>query len=237
MAAVTVCSDFRAQEKKICHCFHFFSSICHEVMGPDAMILGFWMLSFKPAFSLSPFTFILRLFSSSSLSAIRVVSPEHLRLLVFLPIILIPACDSSSLAFCMMYAAYKLNKQGDNIQPWHNSFPNFELVHCSMSSSNCCFLTYIQISQEAGRFIPVAQLCLTLQPHEPQHARPPCPSPTPRVHLSSCPLSWWCNPTISSSVVPFSSCPQSFPASGPFPCVSSSHEVAKVLEFQLQLQS
>ena len=55
-----------------------------------------------------------------------------------------------------------------------------------------------------------------LWPHEPQHARPPCPSPTPGVHPNPCSLSWWCHPTISSSVVPFSSCPQSFPASGSF---------------------
>ena len=55
----------------------------------------------------------------------------------------------------------------------------------------------------------------SLQPHESQHARPPCPSPTPRVHSDSRPLSQWCHPTISSSVVPFS-CPQSFPASGAF---------------------
>ena len=53
-----------------------------------------------------------------------------------------------------------------------------------------------------------------LWPHEPQHTRPPCPSPTPGVHPNPCPLCWWCHPTISSSVVPFSSCPQSFPASG-----------------------
>ena len=52
--------------------------------------------------------------------------------------------------------------------------------------------------------------------HELQHARLPCPSPTPRVHPNPCPLSWWCHPTISSSVVPFSSCSQSFPASGSF---------------------
>ena len=58
-------------------------SICHEVMGPDVMILVFWMLSFKPTFSLSPFTFIKRLFSSSSLSAIRVVSSSYPRLLIF----------------------------------------------------------------------------------------------------------------------------------------------------------
>ena len=56
----------------------------------------------------------------------------------------------------------------------------------------------------------------SLGPHEPQHARSPCPSPTPRVHPNPCPLSWWHHPTISSSVVPFSSCPQSFPASGSF---------------------
>ena len=57
----------------------------------------------------------------------------------------------------------------------------------------------------------------SLRPHELQHARPPCPSPTPGVHPNPCPLSRWCHPTISSSVVPFSSCPQSFPASGSFP--------------------
>ena len=56
----------------------------------------------------------------------------------------------------------------------------------------------------------------SLRPHEPQHAKPPCPSPTPRVYPNSCPLSWWCNPTISSSVDPLSSCPQSFPTSGSF---------------------
>ena len=57
----------------------------------------------------------------------------------------------------------------------------------------------------------------SLQPHESQHARPPCPSPTPRVHPNPCPLSQWCHTTISPSVVPFSSCPQSLPASGSFP--------------------
>ena len=57
----------------------------------------------------------------------------------------------------------------------------------------------------------------SLQPHESQHTRPPCPSPTPRVHSNSHPSSRWCHPAISSSVVPFSSCPQSFPASRSFP--------------------
>ena len=96
-------------------------------MGLDAMILVFWMLSFKPTFSCSSFTFTKRPFSSSSLSAI-----SHMRLLIFLQAILIPACASSSLAFHMMYSAYKLNKQGDNIQPWCSPFPiwNQSIVIC-----------------------------------------------------------------------------------------------------------
>ena len=56
-----------------------------------------------------------------------------------------------------------------------------------------------------------------LRPHELQHSRPPCPSPTPGVHTNPCPSTRWCHPAISSSVIPFSSCPQSFPASGSFP--------------------
>ena len=73
--------------------------------------------------------------------------------------------------------------------------------------------------------------------HESQHARPPCPSPNPGVYSNPCPLSRWYHPAISSCVIPFSSCPQSLPASGSFPMVNSSHQVAKVLEFQLQHQS
>ena len=73
--------------------------ICHEVMGEGAMIFVFLILSLKPGFSLSSLTLIKRLFSSSSLSAIRVVSSAYLRLLIFLPAILIPACASSNLAF------------------------------------------------------------------------------------------------------------------------------------------
>ena len=148
MAAVTICSDFGAQENKVSHCFHCFPSICHEVMGPDAMIIVFSMLSFKPTFSLSSFTFIKRLFSFSLLYAIRVVSSADLRLLIFFLAILIPACAFSSPGFLMMYSAYKLNKQGDNIQPW---LTPLKPVCCSMSSSNCCFLTCIQVSQETGQ--------------------------------------------------------------------------------------
>ena len=99
-----------------------YPSICHEMMGPNAKILVFWMLSFKPTFPLSSFTFIKRLFSSSSLSAIRVTSSPYLRLLIFLPAVLIPACASSSLAFHTMYSAYKLNKPEKNVLPWGTHF-------------------------------------------------------------------------------------------------------------------
>ena len=132
MAAVTICRDCGAPQIELVTVSIVSPSICHEVMGPDAMILVFWMLNLNPTFSLSSFTLINRLFSSSSLAAIRVVSSAYMRLLIFRPAILIPACASSSLAFCMMYPAYKLNKQGDNIQPSHTSSPiwNQSLVPC-----------------------------------------------------------------------------------------------------------
>ena len=72
------------------------------------------------------------------------------------------------------------------------------------------------MAYEGDQFSSVAQSCPTLRPHEPKHSRPPCPSPTPRVYPNPCPLSRWCHPAISSSVIPFSSCPQSFPASESF---------------------
>ena len=102
-----------------------------SVHQPRASSIMHWILSFKPTLSLSCFTFIKRLFSSS-LSAIRVVSSAYLRVLIFLLAILIPACASSSLAFHMMYSAYNLNEQGDNIQPWCTPFPiwNQSVVPC-----------------------------------------------------------------------------------------------------------
>ena len=107
-------------------------SISHEVMGLDAMILVFSMLSFKATFSFSSFTYITWLFSSSSLAATEVVSSVYLRLVIFLPAILIPACVSSSPAFLMIYSAYKLNKQGDHIQPCRIYFSiwNQSVVSC-----------------------------------------------------------------------------------------------------------
>ena len=100
-------------------------------MGQDAMILVFWMLGFKPTFSLSSFTFIKRLFSYL-LSAIRVVSSAYVRLLTFLLAILIPACAPFNPAFLMMYSAYKLNNLGDNIQFWSTPFLiwNQSIVPC-----------------------------------------------------------------------------------------------------------
>ena len=107
------------------------SSICHEVLGPDAMIFIFWMLSFKPAFSLS--------FSLSSRGSYFLFALYHKGGVICIseaihisPAILIPACASFSLAFLMMYSAYKLNKQGDNIQPWCTPFPiwNQSVVPC-----------------------------------------------------------------------------------------------------------
>ena len=73
-------------------------------------------------------------------------------------------------------------------------------------AKNCCCCCYV-----------ASVVSRSLRPHELQHARPPCPSPTPGVYFNSCPSSWWCHQTISSSVVPFSSRLQSFPASGSFP--------------------
>ena len=105
MGAVTVHSDFKAQENEICHCFHFLPIYLTWSDGTRCHDLTFWMLSFKPAFSLSSFTFIKMLFISSSLSAIRVVSSTNLRLLIFLPAVLIPVCATSSPAFHMMYSS------------------------------------------------------------------------------------------------------------------------------------
>ena len=122
-------------------------SIFLEVMGPDAIILVFWMLSFKPTFSLFSFTFIKRLFSYSSffchkggvicISEVIDISPSNLDTS--------SACASSSPAFLMMYSAYNLNKQDDNIQPWCTPFPIWNLDHflshhLPPSNSLCNFL-------------------------------------------------------------------------------------------------
>ena len=136
MATVTICSDFGAPENKVCHCFHCFPIYLPWNDGTRCYDLGFWMLSFKAPFSLSSFTFIKRLFISASLSATRLESSVYLRLFIFLPAVLIPTCASSILALHMKYSACKLNKQGDNIQPWHTPFPiwNQSIVPCLVLS-------------------------------------------------------------------------------------------------------
>ena len=128
MTALTICSDFGAQENEVSHCFHCFSIYLPWTDGTTCHDLSFLSVEL----SLSSFTFIKRLFSSYSLSAIRVVSSAYLRLLIFLPTILVTTCASFHLAFRMMYSAYKLNKQGDNIRPWCTPFPiwNQSVVPC-----------------------------------------------------------------------------------------------------------
>ena len=133
MNAVTIYSDFGAQENKICHCFHFFPIYLPWSDGTGCHDLSFWMLSFKPAFLLSFFTLIKRLFSSSSFSAIGVVSPAYLRLLVFLPAILIPACASCIPVFCMMCSA----SQADSLPPELPGDPQGEGSEKVMNSGRC----------------------------------------------------------------------------------------------------
>ena len=151
MAAVTICRDFGAQGNKICHCFHCFPLYLPWSYGTRCQDLSFWMLSFKSGFSLSSFTFIRRLFSSSSLFAIRVVSSAYLRLLVFLPEILIPACASSSLGFFVMYSEYKFNEQSDNIQRWCTPFPIWNQPVVQGPVLTAVSWPVIQIFHEAGK--------------------------------------------------------------------------------------
>ena len=153
MAAVTICSDFGAQENKICHYFHCFPSFCHEVMEPDAMIVVFWMLSFKPTFSLSSFTFIKRLFSS----LFSAIAWYHLHIWGYwyfswqswFQLV----CVSSSPEFRMMLSAQKLNKQGDSIQPWCTPFPIW-----NQFTVPCPVLTVA--SRPAHRFLRRQTRCL-----------------------------------------------------------------------------
>ena len=117
------------KKNKVCHCLHHFPNYLPWRDGIGCHDHSF--LNIELYFTLL-LAFIKRLFSSSSFSAIRVISSAHLRLLIFLPTILNPPCESSSLAFRMMYSAYMLNNQGDIIQPWRTPFPiwNQSVVPC-----------------------------------------------------------------------------------------------------------
>ena len=132
MAAVTICSDFGAPKYSLSlfPLFPHLFAMKWWYQMPWSSFFECWVFSQLLNFSLSHS-------SRGSLahlhfSAIRVVSSAYLRLLIFLTSILIPACTSSSLAFCMMYSSYKLNNQGDNIQPWRTPFPvwNRSFVPC-----------------------------------------------------------------------------------------------------------
>ena len=127
-------------------------------MGQDAMILVFWMLSFKPTFSLSSFTFIKRLFSSSLLSSIRVVSSAYLILLIFLPAIFILACDSSSLAFHMMCSAYRASLVAQTVKNlpavqeiWVQSLGQEDPLEKEMATNSTVLTWRIPGTEEPGR--------------------------------------------------------------------------------------
>ena len=99
-----------------------------------------------------------------------------------------------------IFGGYKITADGD----------------CSHEIERCLLLGRKTMANLSSVQFSHSVMSDSLRPHEPQHARPLCPSQTPRVHPNPCPLCQWCHPTISSFVVPFSSCPQSFPASGSF---------------------
>ena len=130
---------FGAQENKICRCFHIFPIYLPGTDGTRCQLFHSFFTLFQRFFS-----FVLIHFLP--------LEWYHLRLLIVLGC-LIPACAYSSPAFLMMYSAEKLNNQGDNIQSWCTLFPIWNQSVVSMSSSNCCFLTCIQVSQEAGQVV------------------------------------------------------------------------------------
>ena len=121
----------------------------------------------------------------------------------------------------VLYYCAKANWRFINMSPcvWRTAYLQLKI---SLKYLRCCSLT---------------QMYPTLWLHELQDFRLPCPSPCPRVCSNSCPLSWWCHSTISSSVFPFSSCLQSSQHPGLFQWAGSLHQVARVLELQLQHQS
>ena len=147
MAAVTIHSDFRAQEEEICHYFHI--SPFYLVWSNGAR---FHDLSFKRFFHYPPSP-LSRGSLVPPLSAIRVVSSTYLRLFMFLLPVLIPACNSSSPAFLMMCSVHSLNKQGDSRQPCRTPFSVLNQSVVPYRVLTCCFLTCLQVSQETGKMM------------------------------------------------------------------------------------
>ena len=120
------------------------------------------------------------------------------------------ACRSRVFPSCVQYPSLSTGTTPNSfcLQEWHKAL-GLDFLPESLGPWRGSVSSVTQFSRSV--------MSDSLRPHELQHARPPCPSPTPRVYPDPCPSSWWCHPAISSSVVPFSSCPQSFPASEPFP--------------------
>ena len=164
---------------------------------------------------------------------------------------LLKCCECRQMPFMHLYgfvtSNYVQNPLNNNKRSEHSFLPkgaDKQLYFHTSSDHKANFLICLKILSYLLSYSSVYKLLWLLQfscsvvsdslrSHESQHARPPCPSPTPGVHSNSCPSSQWCHPAISSSGIPFSSCPQSLLASESFPWVNSLHEVAKVLEFQL----
>ena len=122
--------------------------------------------------------------------------------------------------FCSLYLDHPLPVLHHLLKPWSSFELHIKYYLLYKAFHNITIYAFLCISVVCfaiSSVSSVAQSCPTLRPHELQHARPPCPSPIPGVYPNSGPLSWWCLPTISSSVIPFSSCPHSLPASESFP--------------------
>ena len=148
MAAVTICSDFGTQENiKSLIVSIVYPCICCEVIGPDAMIFVFWMLSFKPTFSLSSLTFNKRLFSYSSFSALRVVLSAYLRLLILLPAVLILCCYLRQLLPWTRAPQPHLGCHGANREI---CFPSDVAIRRHVSQRHCDAPSVI-LTGEAGR--------------------------------------------------------------------------------------
>ena len=124
---------------------------------------------------------------------------------------------------------------------YSDAYFTFSLEHTinvlDAKSTKLSFFSYLHHLQFSSVQFSHSVVSDSLWPHESQHARPPCPSQTPKVYSNTCPSSRWCHPAISSSVVPLSSCPQSLPATGSFPMSQLFAWGAKVLKFKLQHQS
>ena len=156
MAAATICSDFGAQGKKVCHCFHCLPFYLLWGVGTGCHDLHFWMLSFKPAFSLSCLMFIKRLFRSSSLSAINVVSSTNLRLLIFLPACLIPCLiPAQPFTWCTLHDSEIPEIYSPNWKLCHIGNILQEKPHCELDCKGKPCLDWLAVELVPERWIRI----------------------------------------------------------------------------------